>query len=516
MKQKWFSRWLCLLLILAAFAMSLISCGKPTTKPGTGTTAPVVNGGTDVTLDPNSEEALMKPGTKQYDKEFRILATSNWFYNYQYWYNFDELGDPVGTVDKAVYKRQEILYAMYGIDVKLVASDDVGTTLNNAATSGTYVCDVVTLKGTDSMTVTQKGNLYDLNKFSQLNLGATYYDQNIQSEYRIGNRLFQIDGDFSYVDELRTQCVGFSKKLYNDYGYNEEYGSPYDLVRDIKWTYETMYNMYHGKGEDLNGDGKYTDTDRFGLIGDSSVPYVLLRGGGIRIFDNDNGKLVLKVGEASTKEQMLTALMKLTAAHAETDFLSHDFTGWTAGDRATVATAIFANNQALFRFTTFSALLRLLDEDFDFGVLPVPALYDGQDRYYSTCLADWHEPLSIAVNGRTQEDLALAAEMLEIFAYHSRYYNGTKDSVYEAFYENLSELRLCKTSQDQEMVQLLFRNKTYDIDVALNLIGVKSIVTNLCLEQRYSNITSDLEVAITSGGYLAGLYEKEIEKVCPN
>ena len=106
--------------------------------------------------------------------------------------------------------------------------------------------------------------------------------------------------------------------------------------------------------------------------------------------------------------------------------------------------------------------------------------------------------------------------MLEIFAYHSRYYNGTKDSVYEAFYENLSELRLCKTSQDQEMVQLLFRNKTYDIDVALNLIGVKSIVTNLCLEQRYSNLTSDLEVAITSGGYLAGLYEKEIEKVCPN
>ena len=491
--NKTVARMLCLLLALAACCVAFASCKDGGEIPEQ--TTPEESGNQE-TLDPNSEEALLMPDQDPLDFDFKILANLQWYNNWQYGYDLEANGDPESIMDKATYQRQEFLYNRYGINIVLVPSDNAYNTLAQSATSGTYAIDVVALIGTDSMAAAQSGYLYDLNQIRELNLGASYYDQNIQNEYRIGDHLFQIDGVFSNVDDFRTQVVGFSVNLWNNYQLEETWGSIYDLVRNMEWTYETMYEMYRGTGRDVNDDGQMTDVDMFGINADSSQPYVFMMGGGLKVLDNVNGELSLAVTPGSAAyQEMIDVLQDTLNGHAQTqDFLSHDLNGWTENsDKAAEGANIFARDQMLFRACCLGSFTRHLGTDFKFGLLPTPAYYSGQERYYNMCMSNYHEPLGLAVNG--QPDLSRAARALEILAYHSMYIPETSDrvAVNYAFYDQLSELRLSQTPDDTEMLSVyVFPNRIYDLDAALNLVGMQQIATNVAYHREYDQLVSDI------------------------
>ena len=513
--KKTIVRLFCMVFALAMIGISCISCegrGDPEdTDAQSGTQSP------GETLDPNSEEALLMPDQEPLDFDFKILANQQWYNFWHYGYDAEANGEPQSIMDRAVYERQEFLYNRYGINIVLVATDNAYSTLAQSASSGSYAIDVVALLGTNSMMAAQNGFLYDLNKIGELNLNASYYDQNIQDAYHIGDHLFQIDGAYSYVDEMRTQSVAFSVEVYNEYQLAQTYGSLYDLVRKNQWTYEVMQEMYQNIGRDVNDDGQMTDEDMFGRIGDSSDPANFMLGGGVRLLDNTGGELTLAVKPGtSAYEQMITTLQRTLTDQASPNVLSHDLNGWTEEDKAAQAANLFANGQALFRTCTFGALLRHVGSEFEFGILPCPRMYESQDRYYSACYAGGCEPLGLAVNG--QPDLSRAARALEILAYHSVYIPATSSRlpVYESFFEHLTELRLCRTPEDVEMLHILFDNKIYDLDDALNVIGVKNIVGGLVRDGSYDTLVSSLQSAMGSADSQLWLIQTTIEEKCPN
>ena len=47
--------------------------------------------------------------------------------------------------------------------------------------------------------------------------------------------------------------------------------------------------------------------------------------------------------------------------------------------------------------------------------------------------------------------------------------SGTNQSVLNAFYENMTYAKLCREPEDYEMLELIFKYKTYDLDRALTL-----------------------------------------------
>ena len=511
MKRK-ILRSCCLLIALLMLALVFVSCaGDDDDGRARETFA-------EDTLDPNSEEGKLKPTRDFGGYEFKILAQSNWLYGYHLTYDAEELGYPDMAVNKAVYERQEVMYNNYGIDVIMVSTGSAASKLDTAFNAGDYLCDIVTLSGKESMAVAQKGQLYDINKLDELNLSASYYDQNIQQQYKLGSRLFQIDGDFNYFDELRTASIAYNVDLYNTFHYDEKYGSLYDLVMNKEWTYDIMYEMYKDVGEDVNGDGNYTDADKYGMISETTFPHTILMGSGVFPVSNVDGNLEIVLQDASVKEQTINILQKVMPTVLENSFLQYDKSGWSSAsseaDLATAGSDMFASGKSLFRLCSLSAVTRLISADVNYGMLPVPMYYEDQENYYSECSAAYHYPAGFANN--MQPDLETAAAAFEVFSYLSKYMPGDMVSLHEAFFETLSEFRLCKTAEDAEIMRLIFANKVYDVDSALYLCNIKGITWDLVWNNKTTTLASRIDKTIQDNKYAFMLLTMSLDEMCPN
>ena len=502
----------CMMLALLMLLPAVVSCSKKEEEKERETYA-------ENELDVNSEEYKLKPADKDFGGyEFKILAQSNWLYGYHLTYDSEELGYPTSVVDKAVYERQEVIYNNYGIELVMVSVGGAASKLDTAFNAGDYMCDIVTLSGKESMTVAQKGQLYDINKLDGLNLEASYYDQNIQKQYRLGDRLFQIDGDFNYFDELRTASIAYNVDIYNVNKYDDKYGSLYDIVMEKEWTYDLMYEMYKDLGEDVNGDGKFNDADKYGMISETTFPHTILLGAGVFPVTNVNGDITIALEDTTVKQRTIDILQKVMPTVLEDSFLQYDKSGWTSSsqeaDLATAGSDMFANGNALFRLCSLSAVTRLISADVNYGMLPVPMYYEDQESYYSECSAAYHYPASFANN--MQPDLDTAVEAFEIFDYLSKYMPGEMVSLNEAFFETLSEFRLCKTPEDAEIMRLIFANKVYDADSALYLVNVKGITWDVVWNNKITTVASRLDKSIQDNKYAFLLLTMSLDENCPN
>ncbi|MBQ8818294.1 MAG: extracellular solute-binding protein [Clostridia bacterium] len=506
-------RFICLVLVILMTMPLIISCS---TEQEERETLEILE---NSNIEPNSEEALLKPADKDYGGyELKILAETNFLYGYQFTYDFDELGYPTTAINKAVYERQIVMNNVYGIDVVLVSEGDPRTKLDAAFASGTYTYDVASMTGRNLLTAAQKGQFYNINNLEGLNLSASYYDQNIQEQYRLGKRLFTIDGDFSYIGNLYTNCVAYNVDLYNKYGYNEKYGSPYDLVAQKKWTYDVMYEMYKGVGDDLNGDGIYDYRDQYGMISETTIPYDILYGAGVFPVTNVNGELTIALEDPTVKEQTINILQRVMPTVYESSFLQYDKSGWSDGSTVEAlqkgASDMFANGRALFRMSSLWAATDQIARDVNYGMLPIPLYYEDQENYYSRCHPQYDGPVGFVNNA--QPDIDLAVEVFEIFAYVSKYMPEGLSSMHEAFYETLSEFRLCKTYEDTEIMKIIYENKVYDIDNALALCNVRGIVWNLVWYDNLTALSSNIDKTIKDNKYAFLLLNMALDENCPN
>ncbi len=475
------------------------------------------------TLDPNSEEAIYQPADQDFEgKEFKILAETNWYYNYHYTYDDESLGYPETVINKAVYNRQELIYTLYGIDIVMAAEGAAYSKLNTSILAGDNAYDIATLTGPDSFSAARNGMVYDINKFDDiLNLDASYYNQRIQEEYRLGDRLFQLDGAWAYVDKLRTYSVVYNTDLYEDYGYNATYGTPYDLVTDYKWTWETMYTMYKDLAQDKSGDGiVYGPEDQYGFICESDFAYPFMLASGLKTVQNVNGVPTITLTDASTKERILNIVQKLMPLVFEDAFLEYNRGGWLPGatteeDYAQAGATMFAADKALFRMGGIGSVTRLLNTDVNYGMLPLPLWDENQKEYYTPVASSHHHPVVFPAYFE-DDDIETRLEMFEIFAYHSMYMPGETLSVDEAFYENLAELRLSKTPEDAEMMKLIFTNTSYDLARAIGIANIWDVIWQCTWGQDLTSFVSKIENMLASDLYAFDFLNMAIEENCPN
>ena len=77
--------------------------------------------------------------------------------------------------------------------------------------------------------------------------------------------------------------------------------------------------------------------------------------------------------------------------------------------------------------------------------------------------------------------------MVEVMSYYSLYW---VDSLNVAFYDLLAYARLCRKPEDEQMLRLVFANKTYDIDRAMDITGAESIIWDISNNQSYDTLSS--------------------------
>ena len=484
-----------LLLLLSLLLGSFVACKNEETPPETGSTSEVE----DTT---GGEKDEYDPGEVNYGGyEYEMLTETN-SKSYNLYLYLGE-GVPSQVTDMALWQREGMMDAKYGVKLKLNNQKDKATaleTIRNSVGSGQSSADIIMINGEYTMVIAQEGHIYDVNTLPNLNLEASYWDQRIQSEYKIGESLYCLEGDFNFADELSTFVVIYNDTFYESYGYYDTYGSPYELASQGKWTYEKMQEMIKDCASDKDGGGVMDENDIWGMVSESKLPYYILIGSGKKTLTNRDGEFTFDIKDNgwANVQDILEKGMELLIN--DDTIIADGKTGHyitNSGAMWDIASDIFKYNRALFRTTSLSAVTRLIDMESDYGIMPIPAYEETspEDAAYYCWLEPYlHYPMSFPVSAR---DVEKTTQITEIFAYTSRY---GADSLYNAFFDLLAYARLCRTGNDIEMLKLVFANKCFDMDQAL---GITRLLNKVADATR-NNATAEGAMGAINNRFTAG------------
>lgn len=487
MKKNGMFRLFCFLLTLCMVVgclFTLASCNGDKEKSG-------LNEGTDEedtgseTVDPESEEARYRPENIDFGGiEYKWLVRENVREQSVYVYEGD--GSPTQVCDYALFCRQAFLEESHGLITTIINEGSAAPNkLSNAILAGEKdYCHGASLGAQSWAPLAASGYLMDLNTLDELNLEASYWDQRIQKEFNINGHLFALEGEFNYIDDLFTYVVIYNDTVWGDLGFSSQYGTPYQLAAEGKWTYEMMMTMIKDASHEINADGVMDENDFWGFVSESIVPYYFFLGAGNKYIVNNEGAIDFAAADSGIWQLNYDVLSNLMKMGENKDVFIADRDCTSATDVWEAASNIFSTNRALFRSTALSATMRLLDMSDDYGIMPIPNYTESQGEYY--CWSIGHT-FSIPSN---LSDPHQAAQMIELICYYSLYMGG--DSLNYAFYDLLAFARLCRSQDDVDMLKLVFANKTFDIDYAAKLTGTRDMVSSMVKNNEYTALFSSL------------------------
>ncbi len=492
-----FKHIIALALMITMVLSTAVACSQNTDDPVADTTTATAAGENTPPTDGDTtpapaettvptEEQLARPeATDAYrGYEFSMLVTTNALGSTDLYFSSTD-GYTGAAVSDALYARKAYLNEAFGIDLKVNLSTTAKNDLNVALQAGEYLCDASFLSARDSFSIALNGYYRDLNDLDSLNLENSYWDQRIQNEYLIGDKLFFLEGDHTIVDELRTYVCIYNDNLYRDYGYYDKYGTPYEMVSSGTWTYDRLMTMTADMYRDLNDNGKRDDQDFYGMVGELTCGYYFFLGSGLKLIDNENGSPRLCISDDSMYERIYNALADTMEMTIDPDILMPQLL--EVSDVWGAASAIFEQDHAIFRSTSLSAVTRLVDMSGSYGILPIPKYTEAQDGYYCWVSGNNHFPLCIP---NTVPDAEKSAAIAEILCYCSRYGSNT---LYDAFFEVMKISKICRQSEDVAMLDLVFGSKTFDLDYSAQITGIESSMYSLAKSGNLSSLNSTVK-----------------------
>nr|MBQ4317732.1 hypothetical protein [Clostridia bacterium] len=123
-----------------------------------------------------------------------------------------------------------------------------------------------------------------------------WWDQLAYEQLDVGGKYYTMVGDFSTNDELVMFVVLYNKIMYNNFGFE----NAYEMVNSGKWTFDRFWEQVMATSQDLDGDGKMTVKDCFGLITEYSAMNYFYCGAGYYSIDVNSGEFKLNIGEEKT------------------------------------------------------------------------------------------------------------------------------------------------------------------------------------------------------------------------
>ena len=452
----------------------------------------------DATESPKIEERIPTglPEADYGGYEFRILSRGP---NYNvHWFARDiyaesETGEPIND---AVYARNRAVEELYNIKIVNFPEDgDLAARASKSVKAGSDDFDVISHGMAQMAPLMVTGSLYDLHTFPYIDLSKPWWDQKASEQLTMNGKLYATVGDYIILDKDATVTILFSKKLLNEY----ELDDPYQLVKDGTWTMDKMYNMMKGVAKDLNGDGIMDETDQWGLVSQY--------GNGMPFF-NGAGEYIAKINTSGLPEitlysqrafEICDKIIDLQAnknitIHAE-DYISK-YPNDTVWDEMQLV--VFNTNRGLFYCAGLNRVTLLRSMEVDFGILPPPKFNEEQSNYYalleSWCTSSVAIPVTVSDTGRT-------GMIIEALAAESRY------TVLPAYYDITLKSKLVRDDESQEMLDLIFANRLYDIGQMFAWGGASSFfqglysgVNNLASywEKNEAKITKDMEKTLDS------------------
>ena len=444
-------------LLLCAMMTAAVSCGgggdttttTPVTEAAGNDTAAVTEAVTD------DRPALGLPEADFGGKPLRILGYElgvDCIHQYDFYYDEASAGDLVAD---AIHARNMLIEERYNCTIEVTNDKAPASTARNSITAGSDDFDVMELYINNAMSMAMEGMFYNWYDLPTVKMDAPWWDQAIQRDLAMFDKIYVMTGDISVYDEELNYCVYFNKKVANDF----DIPDVYQMARDKKWTMAQMYELGKTVAADLNGDGVRDENDRFGILSDSGMSFLFYFTCGNNLVTLDDDGVPYFTIE---NQRTFDVCDYLVTFFKDTDnmlWASKCSETWTTLDR------VFMENRNLFRPGSIYDVIYYRNMEHDFGILPYPLYDESQEEYYH--LIATHVAPGLTIPATNIEKLDMTCHLLEALAYESR------DTVTKAYYDLNLYTKMARDDESGDMLDIIFSTKRYDLGFVFNWGGVK-------------------------------------------
>jgi len=312
------------------------------------------------------------------------------------------------------------------------------------------------------------GLLQDLHAMPWMDLEKPWWDQRANENLLIADKLFFSTGDIAILDNECTMVMFFNKQMIEDYHLE----SPYDLVRNMEWTDDRVYEMAKAVTHDADGSGTLDYGDVWGLSIAGNAPISFYFGAGERIaVTGEDGELSFSIGSPRSVD-VFEKIMKICLD----DQMLSDHTTPSAGyDKVA---SLFNASQVMMTTFALVDINGMRDAEFEFGILPYPLYDENQPEYNNLISTGLVSSVSIPITNDRQE---VTGATLEAMAFYST------TTLTPAYYDNALKTRYVRDEESGDMLDIIFATRVYDLGFIFDWGGAGSLVTNL-----YSSKSTDI------------------------
>ena len=484
--MKMFKTILALSLVLSV--LLLCACGG--SEAESSSEAPVVSEVSEASVDPNVYPEVIDMG----GREVNILcwdwgAGSNSILGYtgEILYSTEERASAVDTAKAAVIDWIETEYNC-SIDGLLDSTQNPQQTVLDMLTSGIYNYDIIFQNSTRLSAMVSNDLLTDLNTVETLHFENSWWDQNAVKDLSIGNHLYFVCGDINTYDNLGTWCVLFNKTLQKALGIGEDF---YQTVRDGGWTLDHFMQVCKDVTHETDGIPGIDERDTWAFGTETYNMYVQVLAGGIKIVEKDDDDLPYLTVERR-KEETFSALTKVVDFYKSADVMvANDGTYDSKYPNVWEGTVhkAFIEGRELFYECGLINVASFRQMDDEFGILPVPMTFEGQDRFYHTVSSDNSSYMALPFGVPDVEELGVLIEAISM---------KSKELVTPEFYDIQLKYRDTRDDDSAEMLDIIFGTRSFDLGSAFrwgNILGqYMTLDTNF--ESRFQGVIDSANLAM--------------------
>ncbi len=367
---------LALLLLLAMLTANLAACGDAGTAATTEDTAAA----TETVVETEPETQFLPdelPADLSFDgTEVNIFCWESW--DPGELFVEEDTGD---LVVSAVFNRN--LTVEERLDVKLnfhmqprndaAYGSLLKNTISQQNTSGDGTYDLAGCYGMRVGTAAVEGlwlNLYDA---TYVDLEKPWYYASATQAGTLKNGYsFFFAGDISFNALARMSGVYFNRDMIVDYSLED----PYDLVLEGKWTIDKMGTMIKDLYNDLDGNGKPSNDDQFGLMIAGDQAQTLYYGTGNHFVEHDEDGIPM-ISDDVYSERTITLLEKYLTLFQDQAAYKNPL-----GDDPT----IFDTGRSLYYIYPLGHVsdASLREAEFTYGFIPQPKIDETEQNYYAS------------------------------------------------------------------------------------------------------------------------------------
>ncbi|MGN1345700.1 MAG: hypothetical protein ACI4V1_02880 [Eubacteriales bacterium] len=328
------------------------------------------------------------------------------------------------------------------------------------------------------------GYYQNLMELPYLDFSQPYWCAGWNENNEFYGKLYTAVGDFSLDLILNTEAIFFNQRLIDQL----QLESPYDLVKENRWTSDKLIEMSESALLDLDGDGTYNPSkDQFGLMYNLHGGRGYLYAYGMRLANKteDGGWALDYYNDQFVK--IYETVYKMTNETPSVHYA-------TSVD----VNARFASGNLLFLTGGLASarLTELREMEDDFGIVPYPKLDETQNNYIS-----FNFGTSYAAVLKSAGAPEMSAAVLEALCAENH------KSVVPVLYEDALKEKYSRDSTTAEMLDIL-QSTTY-----FDFVFVNDAALGALCNYYYDSIVSKSQDVSSLYTRRAKVSEKQMEKL---